>query len=62
MYTVAAKVQQMFDNAVHFTGYRIICSAALSDANFSSNNLWLGLGFEGTPFAPRIPMVQVRHI
>jgi len=62
IYTVLAQAQHMFDNAVLFTGYRIICGAALSDANFSIDNLWLGLSFEGKSFAPRIPIVQVRHI
>jgi len=57
IYTVLAQAQHMFDNAVLFTGYRIICGAALS-----IDNLWLGLSFEGESFAPRIPIVQVRHI
>ena len=62
IYTVAAQAQHMFDNAVLFTGYRIICGAPLSEANFSLDSLWLGLSFEGESFAPRIPIVQVRHM
>ena len=62
IYTVAAQAQHMFDNTVFFTGYRVICGAPIVDATFSLDSLWLGLSFEGESFAPRIPIVQVRHI